>query len=226
MPLTPAPREQREGLYFIHWYSYWLLHRDREIERKGRTQTEIVRERARMDWEREADRAVLFLEYTRLYNGFLCLSCGVFDLGAMSPLLWSFEERDKIMIFFDYVCGCRMHCAYLCLMGVVDDISFSVVDFLWTLLLSNFFLLEMFDFVCSNNRIGYLRLRGIGLLDIFDLTYVCMSGVVGRAVGFLWDCRVSFSYELLMFFISMFHSLFVETLRIAFCFGYLIWRIV
>jgi NADH:ubiquinone oxidoreductase subunit D len=78
-----------------------------------------------------------------------------------------------------------MHCAYLCLLGCLDDISFSVIDFLWSLILSNLFLLEMFDFVCVNNRIGYLRMRGIGLLDIYDLTSTSISGVLGRSVGFL-----------------------------------------
>ena len=52
---------------------------------------------------------VIILELTRVFNGLLCLACSLMDLGCMSPLFCSFEERYKLMRFFDYVCGCRMH---------------------------------------------------------------------------------------------------------------------
>jgi len=56
-------------------------------------------------------------------------SCSVFDMGCVSPLLWAFEERDKILTFFDFVCGCRMHLAFFCVCGVLDDFSCGVYDF-------------------------------------------------------------------------------------------------
>jgi NADH:ubiquinone oxidoreductase subunit D len=71
---------------------------------------------------------VCFLEITRVFNGLLAISCNIFDLGAMSPMLWSFEERDKIMTFFDYVCGVRMHVSYICIGGVLEDLSPGLID--------------------------------------------------------------------------------------------------
>ncbi len=114
----------------------------------------------------------------------------------MSPMLWSFEERDKIMTFFDYVCGCRMHCAFICLLGCLDDISFSLLEYVLFLIRSNLFLLELFDSVCINNKITYLRLRGIGVFDFYDISYNSISGVLARSCGLLWDCRLFSCYEI------------------------------
>jgi len=99
---------------------------------------------------------VLFVELMRCFNGLLCVSCMMFDMGALCPLLWSFEERDKMMVVFDFVCGCRMHLAFFCLCGVLDDFSFGVVDFLLFLCLSCMFLLDVFDLFVLNNRICLL----------------------------------------------------------------------
>lgn len=44
---------------------------------------------------------IMLLEITRVFNGLLAISCAIFDLGSLSPLLWAFEEREKIMIVFD-----------------------------------------------------------------------------------------------------------------------------
>ena len=143
---------------------------------------------------------LLFLELTRVFNGLLAISCMVFDLGAISPLLWSFEERDKICTFFDYVCGCRMHVAFICLCGCLDDLSFGLLDYVLFVCLSCMFLLELFDLLLLNNRISYLRLRGISLLVLWDLCFNSVSGVLARSVGLLWDCRLFSCYELYLIF--------------------------
>jgi len=89
------------------------------------------------------------------------------------------------MTFFDYVCGCRMHCAFICLLGCLDDISFSLIEYILFLVKSNLFLLELLDLICVNNKIQYLRLRGIGTFDFYDITYNSISGVLARACGFM-----------------------------------------
>jgi len=109
---------------------------------------------------------ILFLELTRIFNGLLALSCMVFDIGCMSPLLWAFEERDKIMTFFDFTCGCRMHLAFICLLGLLDDISFGLIDYVLFLCFTLIFLIDLLDLFICNNRISYLRLRGISLFGI------------------------------------------------------------
>jgi NADH-quinone oxidoreductase subunit D len=109
---------------------------------------------------------LIFVELTRVFNGLLACACMVFDIGCMSPLIWSFEERDKIMTFFDFTCGCRMHLAYFCICGVFDDFSFALIDFIVFLCYSSLFLIDLYDIFCFINRICYLRLRGISLLCI------------------------------------------------------------
>jgi len=100
------------------------------------------------------------------------------------------------MIFFDYVCGCRMHCAYICFLGCLDDITITSIDYIFYLCYSFMFVIELLDFICINNRISYLRLRGIGILDIFDIQYCSISGILARSVGFLFDVRLYCCYEL------------------------------
>jgi hypothetical protein len=70
-------------------------------------------------------------------------------------------------------------------MGCLDDISFSLLEYILFLVRSNLFLLELFDLVCLNNKIVYLRLRGIGIFDFYDISYNSISGVLARACGFL-----------------------------------------
>jgi NADH:ubiquinone oxidoreductase subunit D len=83
----------------------------------------------------------------------------------MLPLLWSFEERDKLMTFFDYVCGCRMYLAFICLCGCLDDFTFGLLDFLFFIIVTNFFLLDLLDLMVCINRFFYLRLRGLSLFS-------------------------------------------------------------
>jgi len=144
---------------------------------------------------------LLFLEITRVFNGLLALACSVFDLGALSPLLWSFEERDKIMTFLDYVCGCRMHLAFICLCGCLDDLSFGVLDFIFFIIITCLFLLELFDCLVVNNRLFYLRLRGLSLCNFWDLIFNSLSGLLSRSLGLLWDCRLFSCYECYIIFV-------------------------
>jgi NADH-quinone oxidoreductase subunit D len=128
---------------------------------------------------------LLFLELTRVCNGLLCLSCGLMDLGAMTPLLWSFEERDKLMTFFDYVCGCRMHLAFICLCGCLDDFTFCVLDFFVCCVVTNFFFLDIVDLWVCNNRLFFIRLRGLSLFSFWDICFNSLSGVLARSCGLL-----------------------------------------
>jgi len=143
---------------------------------------------------------LIFSELTRVFNGLLCLSCSLFDVGCMSPLLWSFEERDKLMTFFDYVCGVRMHLAFICLCGVLDDFTFGLLDFLFFLLVTNFFFCDLCDLLLVNNRLFYLRLRGLSLFSFWDLCFNSLSGVFARSCGLMWDVRLFSCYELYSLF--------------------------
>ena len=68
----------------------------------------------------------ILLELTRIFNNLLALSCMIFDVGCMSPLLWCFEERCKLMTIFEFISGARMHIAYFSIGGILDSISFEI----------------------------------------------------------------------------------------------------
>ena len=139
---------------------------------------------------------ILMLEFTRCFNGLLCISCMVMDLGCLTPLLWSFEERDKICTFFDLSCGTRMHLAFMVILGVLDNITCYFLDYIMVCLVSSLFMLEIFEMLILNNRLFYLRLRGLAILDVYDISFMGCSGCLGRSVGLCWDCRLHISYEL------------------------------
>lgn len=149
---------------------------------------------------------MIMLEITRMFNGMLCVTCMLMDLGCLSPLLWAFEERDKVCLFFDLSCGTRMHLAFMVIMGVLDDIALNMLDFVYSVLVSSLFTVEIFEQLVINNRLFYMRLRGLALLDVYDISFLGCSGVLSRSVGVCWDCRLYVSYEL--YFILNFDFIF------------------
>merc|ERR1712093_588614 len=71
---------------------------------------------------------VLFLEITRILNHLLAVACHAMDVGATTPLLWFFEEREKLMEFYERVSGARMHTAYIRPGGVNQDIPKGLLN--------------------------------------------------------------------------------------------------
>jgi NADH dehydrogenase (ubiquinone) Fe-S protein 2 len=71
---------------------------------------------------------VLFLEITRILNHLLAVGCHAMDVGAMTPMLWFFEEREKLMEFYERVSGARMHAAYIRIGGVFEDIPKNLLN--------------------------------------------------------------------------------------------------
>jgi len=71
---------------------------------------------------------VLFAELTRILNHLLAVGCHAMDVGAMTPFLWAFEEREKLMEFYERVSGARMHSAYIRPGGVSYDIPYGLLD--------------------------------------------------------------------------------------------------
>lgn len=152
---------------------------------------------------------VLFIEFTRSFNGLLCIGCMLMDLGSLSPLLWAFEERDKIATMFDLLCGSRMHCAFICLLGCADDFSFGLFDYLLLICVTTTFLLDILDLIIVNNRILFLRLRGLSVFCLWDLCFNSISGCLARSLGIAWDLRLMISYDLYFLLILDFCICFV-----------------
>lgn len=71
---------------------------------------------------------VLFLEITRILNHLLAVGCHAMDVGAMTPFLWAFEEREKLMEFYERVSGARMHSAFIRPGGIATNIPLGLLD--------------------------------------------------------------------------------------------------
>lgn len=139
---------------------------------------------------------VLFSEITRILNHLLAVSCHALDVGAMTPLFWGFEEREKLMEFYERVSGARMHAAYFRPGGVNYDLPFGLLNDI-----SNFcyqFERRLFEIeeMLTNNRIWKQRLVNIGIVKSIDALNFGFSGVMLRGSGILWDLRKTQSYEI------------------------------
>jgi len=139
---------------------------------------------------------VIFLEITRILNHIMAVTTHALDVGAMTPFLWGFEEREKLMEFYEKVSGARMHAAYIRPGGVARDLPLNFCGELFDF--CEVFLKRMDDIedILSNNRIWKQRLVDIGKLSYKDALDWGFSGVVLRSTGLSWDLRIDSPYEI------------------------------
>jgi len=138
---------------------------------------------------------VLFAEITRILNHLLAVTTHAIDVGALTPFLWGFEEREKLMEFYERVSGARMHAAYIRPGGVAYDLPIGFLDDVY--LFANQFgsRLDEIEELLSNNRIWKQRLSGIGIVTAQDALDLGFSGVMLRGSGISWDLRVNDPYD-------------------------------
>ena len=96
---------------------------------------------------------VIFAEITRILNHLLAVGCHSMDVGAMTPFLWAFEEREKLMEFYERVSGARMHAAYIRPGGVSFDIPLGFLDDLFIFIKQFNIRLEEIEEMLTSNRI-------------------------------------------------------------------------
>lgn len=138
---------------------------------------------------------VIFAEITRILNHLLAVGCHAMDVGAMTPFLWAFEEREKLMEFYERVSGARMHAAYIRPGGVSADIPVGFLDDLF-LFMDQFNLrLDEMEEMLTSNRIWKERLVDIGIITAKKASDWGFSGVMLRGSGVSWDLRKSQPYE-------------------------------
>ena len=138
---------------------------------------------------------VLFAELTRILNHLLAVGCHAMDVGAMTPFLWSFEEREKLMEFYERVSGARMHAAYFRPGGVSMDLPSGLLNDIYLFINQfNLRLLEVEEML-TDNRIWKQRLVDIGVVSAKDAYDWGFSGVMLRGSGVCWDLRKSQPYE-------------------------------
>ena len=139
---------------------------------------------------------VLFSEITRILNHLLALPAMAMDVGAMTPFLWSFEQRELLMEFYERVSGARLHAAYFRPGGVYRDIPDGLLKDIekWAIEFPKF--IKDLEDLLSDNRIFKQRTVDIGIVSSQDAIDFGFTGPMLRASGVKWDLRKEESYEI------------------------------
>ena len=138
---------------------------------------------------------VIFLELTRILNHLLSITTHAIDVGALTPMLWAFEEREKIMEFYERVSGARMHAAYIRPGGVQSDLPIGLLQDIFIFCDQFSSRINEIEELLTNNRIWKQRLVGIAKINYREVTDLGYTGVMARASGLLWDLRKKSPYE-------------------------------
>ncbi len=138
---------------------------------------------------------VLYCEIGRLLNHILNLTTFAIDVGAMTPLLWGFEEREKLMEFYERASGARLHAAYFRPGGVHQDLPNELLDDIleWSKNFPKF--INDLETMLTNNRIFKQRTVQIGVMSSSEALDLGMTGPCLRASGIAWDLRKAQPYD-------------------------------
>ncbi len=138
---------------------------------------------------------VLFSEITRILNHLLNVTTQAMDVGAVTPLLWGFEEREKLMEFYERVSGARLHSAYFRPGGVQEDLPKGLAEDIHAFCDPFMKFLDELEELLTENRIFKLRNVDIGKISQSDALAWGFTGVMIRSTGLAWDLRKSQPYE-------------------------------
>jgi NADH-quinone oxidoreductase subunit D len=138
---------------------------------------------------------VLYSEIGRILSHLLNVTTQAMDVGALTPPLWGFEEREKLMIFYERASGSRMHAAYFRVGGVHQDIPQKLVDDIRAFCDPFLKVVDDLDRLLSENRIFKQRNVDIGIVTLEEAWAWGFSGVMVRGSGAAWDLRKSQPYE-------------------------------
>jgi NADH-quinone oxidoreductase subunit D len=138
---------------------------------------------------------MLFCELTRILNHIMNIGSYAMDVGAMTPFLWTFEEREKLMGFYDDVSGARMHAAYVRPGGVAKDMPAGLMERIadWAAAFPK--IIDDVEGLLSNNRIFKQRTVDIGIVSKEQALDWGFTGPNLRASGLAWDLRKSQPYD-------------------------------
>nr|QVX31304.1 NADH dehydrogenase subunit 7 [Attheya longicornis] len=139
---------------------------------------------------------VIFAEITRILNHLLAVGCHAMDVGAMTPFLWAFEEREKLMEFYERVSGARMHSAYFRPGGVQSDLPKGLLNDIYIFIEQFTLRLTEIEDMLTENRIWKQRLVDVGVVSYSEAYQWGFSGVMLRGSGVNWDLRKTQPYEI------------------------------
>ena len=138
---------------------------------------------------------VLFCEIGRVLNHLLNVTTQALDVGALTPPLWGFEEREKLMVFYERACGARLHAAYFRPGGVHQDLPDDLIDDIDTWADEFPAILSDIDGLLTENRIFKQRNVDIAIVSEDEILKYGFSGVMVRGSGLAWDLRRAQQYE-------------------------------
>ncbi|XP_071631136.1 NADH-ubiquinone oxidoreductase 49 kDa subunit [Temnothorax longispinosus] len=138
---------------------------------------------------------VLFGEITRILNHIMGIGTHALDIGALTPFFWLFEEREKLMEFYERVSGARMHAAYIRPGGVSLDLPLGLMDDIYDWASKYSERLDEVEDLLTDNRIWRQRTINIGSVSAEDALNWGFSGVMLRGSGIKWDLRKVAPYD-------------------------------
>ena len=139
--------------------------------------------------ERASDIRVMMMEFNRISSHMVALGTGALELGALSPMIFCFREREKVLNIFELVSGLRMNMAYIRPGGVAQDLPAGAIE---TILETVKDLRKSFkdnEKLLVGNSIWMKRTEGIGYLDLAGATTLGVTGPVMRSTGLPLDLR-------------------------------------
>jgi len=138
---------------------------------------------------------VLYSEIGRILNHLMNVTTQAMDVGALTPPLWGFEEREKLMVFYERACGARLHAAYFRPGGVHQDLPEKLVEDIGKWCDPFLKTVDNLDALLTGNRIFKQRNVDIGVITEAEAWARGFSGVMLRSTGVAWDLRKSQPYE-------------------------------
>jgi NADH-quinone oxidoreductase subunit D len=138
---------------------------------------------------------VLYSEISRILSHLLNVTTQAMDVGALTPPLWGFEEREKLMVFYERASGSRMHANYFRVGGVHQDLPPKLIDDIWAFCDPFLKVCDDLDALVMENRIFKQRNVDIGVITLEEAWAWGFSGVMVRGSGAAWDLRKAQPYE-------------------------------
>jgi NADH-quinone oxidoreductase subunit D len=138
---------------------------------------------------------VLYSEIGRLLSHLLNVTTQAMDVGALTPPLWGFEEREKLMVFYERASGSRMHAKYFRFGGVHQDLPPKLIEDIYKFCDTHPKVLDDIEGLLTDNRIFKQRNVDIGVVKLEDCFKWGFSGVMVRGSGAAWDLRKAQPYE-------------------------------
>jgi len=138
---------------------------------------------------------VIFAEITRIMNHLLAVTTHALDIGALTPFLWAFEEREKLLTFYERVSGARMHAAYIRPGGIAQDLPFNLIQDIDIFCNQFIKVLDNIETLLTDNRVWKQRTVGIGVVSAQQAIDYSFTGVMLRGSGIPWDIRRIYPYD-------------------------------